>query len=214
MVDSRSVMLVCSSPGDGTDNVVSYRFDASNGSVTKSGNSPAENPYYLAVHPTGEYVYTVDRTAGGLVSAYRIDDSDATLTRLNRRPSGGAGPCYVFIDSYGNYVYVANYGGGTVSTFTVGSDGRLGVGTTLEFGGEGQKSASHPHSIAPGPTDDVVYAPDLGRDRIVTLFHRPDGALEPASIPDATLPAGTGPRHFERHPNGCLLYVVNEIDRR
>lgn len=212
MVDSRSVMLVCSSPGDGMDNVVSYRFDAADGSVTKSGRSPAETPYYLAVHPTGEYVFTVDRTAGGLVSAYRIDDSDATLTMLNRRSSGGAGPCYVSTDRCGNHVYVANYRGGTVSSFTVGSDGRLGVGTTLEFGAEGQKSASHPHSIAPGPTDDVVYAPDLGRDRIVTLFHRSDGALDSASIPDVTLPEGTGPRHFERHPSRRLLYVVNEIE--
>ena len=191
MVDSRSVMLVCSSPGDGTDNVVSYRFDAFDGSVMKSRISAAENPYYLSVHPTEEYVYTVDRTAGGLVSAYRIDDSDVTLTRLNRRPSGGAGPCYVFIDSYGHYVYVANYGGGTVSAFSVDSDGRLGVGTTLEFGAEGRKSASHPHSIAPGPTEGVVYAPDLGHDRIVSLFHRSDGALESARFPM---------RRFRREP--------------
>lgn len=212
MVDSRSVMLVCSSPGDGSGGVISYRFDAIDGSVTKSVISPAETPYYLSVHPTGRYVYTVDRTEGGLVSAYRIDDGDATLTRLDRRSSGGAGPCYVSIDRRGNYVYVANYGGGTVSAFPVGSDGRLGGGTTVEFEASGRKTASHPHSIAPGETDGIVYVPDLGRDRIVTLSHRPDGALEPASVPDATLPTGTGPRHFDRHPNGRFLYVVNEIN--
>ncbi|GKZ15228.1 lactonase family protein [Haladaptatus sp. T7] len=211
MVDSRSVMLVCSSPGDGSDGVISYRFDAADGSVTKSGRSPAENPYYLAVHPTGQYVFTVDRIAGGLVSAYRID-GDATLTRLNRRSSGGGAPCYVSTDSHGNYVYVANYGGGTVSAFPVGSECQMGGGTTVEFEASGRETASHPHSIAPGATDGIVYVPDLGRDRIVTLFHRPDGALESASVPDATLPAGTGPRHFDRHPNGRFLYVVNEID--
>lgn len=211
MENSQSEMFVCSSPGDGNDGIVSYRFDAIDGSLMKSGISAAENPYYLSVHPTKEYAYTVDRTASGLVSAYRIDDSGVTLTRLNRRPSGGAGPCYVSTDRCGRYVYVANYGGGTVSAFPVESDGRLGDGATVEFGANGRDTDSHPHSIAPGPTEGVVYAPDLGHDRVVSLFHRSDGTLESASIPDATLQERTGPRHFECHPNERLLYVVNEV---
>ncbi len=205
-------MLVCSSPGGGNSSVVSYRFDSATGTLTESATSPAENPYYLSVHPTGKYAYTVDRVSDGIVSAYRIDSSDTTLTRVNRQPSGGAGPCYVSVNHDGSYVFVANYGGGTVSALPVGDDGRLGRGTTIRFKGESESGDTHPHSAALGSVENIVYVPDLGRDRIVTFRLKRDGTLDSTVIPDVTVPSGTGPRHFDCHPNGQFVYVVNELN--
>jgi 6-phosphogluconolactonase (cycloisomerase 2 family) len=56
-----------------------------------------------------------------------------------------------------------------------------------------------------------VLAADLGLDRIlVWKFNASAGKLIPNDPPSVALPPGDGPRHFAFHPNGRLLYSLQE----
>ena len=172
---------------------------------------------FLAVHPDGETLYAVERVEGGRVSAYRIDSESGRLTRLNGRSSEGAGPCYVSVDATGRYAFVANYRGGTVATYPLADDGRLGpVADVVRHEGSGpdpeRQAVPHPLAIAPGPANRFCYVPDLGTDRVAV--YRPDesGALRPAAGGPATARPGAGPRHIAFHPTEPYCYVVDELE--
>jgi hypothetical protein len=65
------------------------------------------NPTFLALHPTGKYLYAVSEVsnhrgekAGG-VSAFSIDPKTSKLTLINQVSSHGTGPCHVSVDRTG-----------------------------------------------------------------------------------------------------------------
>ena len=88
------------------------------------------NPSFLAVHPTGKYLYTVNESSGpgkgGGVTAFALDARTGNLTRLNQESTVGDGPCHLVVDATGKNVLVANYGGGSVAVLPIGPDGKLG----------------------------------------------------------------------------------------
>src|SRR5262249_22281286 len=91
----------------------------------------AVNPSFLALPPTGRFLYAVGevgrfegKPTGG-VSAFAIG-KNGDLKLLNQQSSGGAGPCHLVVDKLGKNVLAANYGGGSVCVLPIGSDGRLG----------------------------------------------------------------------------------------
>ena len=63
------------------------------------------NPTYLALHPNGKFLYAVNEVSkfgelkAGSVSAFSIDPPTGQLTALNRKTSGGAGPCHLDVRS-------------------------------------------------------------------------------------------------------------------
>ena len=75
-----------------------------------------------------------------------------------------------------------------------------------------RQSAPHGHSGTFSPDGTFAYFCDLGLDRI---FGRrvvaESSALEPLTVPDASLKGGSGPRHFAFHPTLPVAYVINEI---
>ena len=143
------------------------------------------------------------------MAAYRIREG-GELTELNSRPTGGEGACYVAVEPEGRCVLVANFAGGTVASFPVRDDGRLGpAGSVVRHDG----TEPHPHATVPGPEGESVYVPDLGNDRVVgyrAAFER--ATLDPAGVPDTELPDGAGPRHLEFGPEGKYAFLVNELD--
>jgi len=70
---------------------------------------------------------------------------------------------------------------------------------------------AHSHMILPDPSGRFVLAADLGLDRIlVWKFDAVAGKLIPNDPPSVVVPPGDGPRHFAFHPNGRLLYSLQE----
>jgi 6-phosphogluconolactonase len=58
----------------------------------------------------------------------------------------------------------------------------------------------------------MVLAADLGLDKVLLYrFDARRGHLAPADPPHASLPPGSGPRHFAFAPGGRDLYVFNEL---
>jgi 6-phosphogluconolactonase len=63
------------------------------------------------------------------------------------------------------------------------------------------------------PDEKFLLVPDLGSDKVLIFsFDRKTGNLEPnPEQPYLKLEPGSGPRHLVFHPEGDLLYVVNEL---
>jgi 6-phosphogluconolactonase len=224
-------------PGDGSGNGKGiYRFEVD----TLSGELillklaiETPSPSWLSLHPSGKYLYAVNEIStfegnSGSVNAFAIDSETRELRFLNTVNSCGVGPAYVSVDATGKFAFVANYAGGSVATFPILLDGRLGSAsfTHKDTNSVGPKSASsappgnfaisghdapHPHMIQADPQNRFVLYTDLGQDRIyVHKFDRSNGQLVPATIPFVALPPGDGPRHFAFHPNGRWFYSIQE----
>lgn len=193
----------------------------------------ARNPSWLCLDPSQRYLYTVNEISdyegkNGSVSAYAVDPSNGDLRLLNTISSQGAGPAYVSVDASGKYVFVSNYGDGSIAVFPVLPGGSLGAPTYThrDEGHVGSQKATsappgsfaisghdgpHAHMIGADPGNRFVLQTDLGQDRIyIYNFDKNTGKLAPAASSFVSLPSGDGPRHFAFHPNGRWLYTIQE----
>lgn len=205
------------SPG-GSEGIYRLNLDLSTGALTSPELvARTANPSYLALHPNGRLLYAIDESNRGSVSAYAIEHGGA-LRVLNREAVPGAGPCYLSVDPSGHLVLVASYGHGYVSALPIAADGSLGtVQASLETHGTGpnrdRQDRSHMHWIVADPRHRMVYACDLGADRIRAYrFDRAMTEFVPAASGDGLLPGGAGPRHGAFGKSRRFLYVDNEMD--
>ena len=82
------------------------------------------------------------------------------LTLINEVSAKGTGTCHVALDSHGRALIVANYVGGSVASYRVGTDGRLGDPVSFyQYSGYGPNKArqdrSHAHSNTVSPDDQL-----------------------------------------------------------
>lgn len=204
--------------------IYSFRFDTTNGQLTPIGlAAPTQDPSFLTVAANEKYLYAVnelstfDGKSSGAVTSYSLDRKTGQLTQLNQVPSGGADPCYVSLDRTGKFLLVANYTGGSVATFPVAPDGRLGPASAfVQHTGSGpnkeRQEGPHAHYIEASSDNRFVFVVDLGLDEVVIYrFNSATGALTPSDPPYAKLPPGSGPRHLAFSPNRKFAYVLSEV---
>jgi len=206
--------------GPKSKGIYQMRLDPATGALSAPElAAEAPNPSFLAIHPSCKFLYSADEVWNGpaSVSAFSIAPNTGKLALLNKRPPGGAGPCYVSVDPSGRCVFAANYGSGSVAAWPVGDDGRLGEATaTIQHTGSGpdakRQQGPHAHCIDPDPAGKFALACDLGLDKV--LVYRLDaakGTLAPNDPPSASVAPGAGPRHLAFHPNGKYVYVISEM---
>jgi 6-phosphogluconolactonase len=181
------------------------------------------NPSFLAIHPSGKYVYAVnevsdfnDKKGTGGVSAFAIDSKTGDLTLLNQEPSMGEHPCHLITDKAGKYVLVANYAGGSACVLPIEADGKLGKPTGfVQHKGKSVNPArqekAHAHSINLDAANRHAFVADLGLDE-VRIYRFEKGKLTANDPPSVRMKPGAGPRHFALHPSGKFAYVINELD--
>ena len=179
------------------------------------------NPSFLAVHPNQRFLYAINELEvyegrpNGSAEAYAIDPHDGKLTLLNRQPLSlsGTNPAHVVVSPDGRYLAVSIYSGGAYNLLPIGADGKLGdVSGIFKDTGAGprpEQEAPHAHMMLFDPAGKHVIGTDLGTDRI-NVFAIEGGKLAPRDR--AQLKPGSGPRHLALHPQGKLLYVINELD--
>ncbi len=193
----------------------------------------ARNTSWLSLDPSGQHLYAVNEVAdfeghSGAVSAYTVDRTNGNLKLLNIVSSQGAGPAHLSVDASGKFVFVANYGGGTIAVLPILPTGALGpatdvhkdtgsLGPGIPTSAPGGFSFSghdkpHAHMIHADPGNRFVLQSDLGQDRIYVYRLDPAaGKLSPVSDASfVTVPPGDGPRHFTFHRNGRWLYSLQE----
>jgi 6-phosphogluconolactonase len=76
----------------------------------------------------------------------------------------------------------------------------------------GRQSGPHAHSIFTSPDNAFALSADLGLDRLFVYRVNPAaGTLTANNPPYAEVTPGGGPRHFDFHPNGKFVYVIQEM---
>ncbi|MVM33359.1 beta-propeller fold lactonase family protein [Spirosoma sp. HMF4905] len=218
---AKEIMYIGTYSLRGSEGIYVFEFDRKTGTMQPIQSvSNAKSPSFLAIHPSGKYLYSVNegaaKTEGG-VSAYTIDRATGKLTFLNGQSSLGAGPCHVSVDQTGKTAFVSNYGGGSLAVLPIKADGTLGEATdSVQDEGTGpntqRQEKAHVHSATLAPDNRFVYVADLGIDKLnIYDIDVKASKIKPASTPYATVKPGSGPRHFTFHPNGKYAYLVEEM---
>lgn len=195
-------LFVFTGSGNGTIGV--FSFDTRDGGLTSlrtlnGGNGTS----FLATDLEHGRLYAVNE-GSSQVAAFAFNVDDAGLQFINRVGSGGAGPAHLSVDGTGAVVFVANYGGGSVSVLPVIADGGLGAATqTLASGGQA-------HEIFADPTNRFVYVPCKAADHLAQ-YALDAGTLTPLSPATMTTATGAGPRHLALHPTLPRAYLINEL---
>ncbi len=183
------------------------------------------SPEFIALHPDGRALYALTQVRTpegrntGAVAAFSLDPATARLTPLNTEGSGRGQFCHIAVDATGRMVMAASYGDPYVASFPIGADGRVGkVASVITHEGplgprRDRQEKPHAHSVTLSPDNRLVFAADLGVDRVFAYALNPsDGTLTPHETPFVTVPPGAGPRHTKFSPDGRHFYVLNELD--
>ncbi len=205
----------------GSKGIYVSTFNAQTGKVTPVSSTESSNPSFLAIAANGEHVYAVNENGkddnGGGVSAYRFNKATGILTLLNTQLSGGDYPCFAEVDKTGRWLFVGNYGSGTLTLFPITADGSLGTAKlTIKHQGSGpdtsRQASPHVHSTNLTPDNKWLLVGDLGIDKIMIYsFNAETGDLKPADSPSAESLAGSGPRHIAFAPSAPYLYLIEEL---
>jgi 6-phosphogluconolactonase len=203
------------------------RFNAATGELGEAElATEAVNPSFLTISPNHKFLYAVSEDPLSLgppldhssyINAFAIDPKTGKLHLLNTVPAGGTSTCYISIDKTGRFIFVANFGSGSVSVIHVNEDGSLGeltafiqdVGRSVD---PSIQTEPHPHCIGVSPDNRYVFVSDLGLDQILIFhFDAEKGTLTPANAPYVTVYPGGGPRHFTINPAGRFFYQLSEM---
>ena len=203
------------------EGITQLRFDDVTGALRVEGVAArSESPSFVALSADGRFVYSVGEP-GGVVTAYAVEPASGGLRELNRLPVGDderQGPCHLCLVPGAQLLVTANYVGGSVSTFSVATDGRLGARTGyIRHAGSGpnpqRQQAPHAHGAVVSPDGRHVLVNDLGTDRVyVYAVDRERQTLKPEPAGEGVLAAGAGPRHGAFDPAGRVFHCLNELD--
>jgi 6-phosphogluconolactonase (cycloisomerase 2 family) len=209
---------------EGSKGIYVYRFNSLSGKSDSVSMVELTNPSYLTLSPDEKFVYAVgeNEKESSAVYALSFNKKHGQLSIIDTRLTLAESPCYITIHSNGKDLHTANYGGGSITSFQVDSEGLLGSATWVtQFNGNGPDSVrqqgSHVHSVRYSPDGLYLFATDLGTDKMYrfTVQNTPfDGqpVIQQSSKREFIMPPGTGPRHFDFHPNGGkYLYVLGEL---
>ena len=212
-------------PKEPSQGVYVFRMDPATGSLTLAGTGdPGPNPSFLAVHPSGRYVYTVNEVdnfggqRSGGVTAFAFDSQTGALTRLNQESAHGTVSCHISVAPAGQFALAANYGSGDTLVIPIRADGTLGPAAqivdhvSLVPGAVPDTSRAHSANLAPDGR--FVLVADLGLDRVmIYAFDADTGhlSLNP-NQPWLETAKGAGPRHLDFHPSGRYVYLINELN--
>jgi 6-phosphogluconolactonase len=199
-------------------------FNRSSGEMTLVQTiSTKKNSNFLAVHPSGKFLFSVNHQGldqmpdWGSISSYAIDQLTGKLSLINEQPSYGKGPCHIGVYPTGSWIFVSNYADGIFSILPITKEGKIGsssqrmqlVGSSVD---PERQTSPHPHSAIPTSDGSFLYVPDLGTDKVMIYkFDNRNGTVVPAKQPWVEITGGAGPRHFVIHPNSELAFLAEEI---
>jgi 6-phosphogluconolactonase len=222
MLPAQNLPAQCLIIGTYTNNNASkgiyvYDFNAANGEAREISSAKAGNPSYQAVDKNGNFIYSVNESDEGKISAFKYDRSARTLLLVNQQSNNGSAPCYVSIDKTGKWLFAGNYSSGNLTVHPIASDGSIGViQQVVQHSGsgpnKGRQESAHVHCTYVSPDNRFLYVPDLGIDKVMIYpFNAQTGRLDTVQSNAITIPAGGGPRHIVFTKNGKFGYIVEEL---
>ena len=207
---------------NGSEGIYRFGIDLATGKLHSNGLAAlSENPSYLALTRDGKYLLAVRETQDennqkmGYIELFNVDES-GNLSSVNKVSSGGAHPCHVTVNEDGA-VLASNYTGGNVALMRIEPTGELSeVRSSDQHTGKGpvaeRQEKPHVHSALFEPAGKRIFVADLGIDQIkVYNIDQNLFTLKPNKYHEIKMAPGSGPRHMVIHPDGKLLFVVNEL---
>ena len=196
--------------------IYGYRFNAETGELTQIGlAAEAENPTFLVLGPRERFVYAVNEVREGTVSSFSFDKKSMKMQEISKVSSKGGGPTHIAVDHTGRCVFAANYGGGSVASFQVNSNGHLSEAVSFfQYSADEEKHERKPHAhrVTVSPDNRFLLVNDLGLDVIHVYRLDPSTAkLTPHDPPLWRAKTGYGPRALQFHTKGRVAYCVNEL---
>ncbi|PPL14553.1 lactonase family protein [Microterricola pindariensis] len=176
---------------------------------------PADSPSYLARHPRLDVVYAACEQIAE-VRAFTVRDGGQVLEPLGESWGAGSLVCHVAVDPHGRWLVASSYGDGVVHLYTLDESGAI---TASVEGPAAIDRAAAAAGTPPRPSrahaalalpDGRIATTDLGHDllRIWSVVEA-NGGLALTVEQELALPAGSGPRLLDLHPNGCI-YIITE----
>jgi 6-phosphogluconolactonase len=224
LASSKPLVFVSAFASGEKGGIHAFGFDSEKGTLEPLKRSTgAQNPFFIAVSPDKKFLYSIDAEKFGApddeyVAAFAIEDRSGSLRLLNRQSAKGTASCFLDVDPTGKSVLVANYSSGAVAALPVKPDGALGEAASFfQHSGSGgdpaRQKGPNAHCFVVSPDGKHALACDLGIDKVmIYALEAKTAKLSPnPSQASATLAPGSGPRHLSFHPNGRLVYVINEL---
>lgn len=209
-------------PGEG---ILSFAFNSSDGSLVPTGKlAKQDSPTWLEIHAnrrflvaTHELSHHTGVPAGvGFVTSYKIQP-DGGLQKVCTSSTGGQGNTCATFDRTGRFLLVTRYWEGGISVLPFDPDTGMidEVSACPDHTGSGsdpiRQTGPHPHGIHGDPRTNMVYAMDLGTDKVHQyVLDIETGRLAPQG--EVKLAAGSGPRGISFHPSLRVAYVNCELN--
>ena len=182
---------------------------------------PVRNPSFICVDEGRKKIYAVNEmkeylgeAGGGLTElSYR---EDLTLSQEGTWNAGGKDPCHIALSPNGQFLAIANFASGSVTTFPLNSKGSvIGDGRVIiqHEGGSihpVRQQGPHAHSCIFAEEQDLLYVPDLGLDRVVAYDYA-GSTISENLAQSVSVPAGSGPRYGEFSTDGRFFYLIDEL---
>ena len=193
-----------------TRDVTAFRLNEENGTLAPIGTFPVPGPikpcfsFPLAVSPDKRVLFAVLRNEPWSVRSFAIDPASGHLDYLGFGPLAD-NTCYISTDKTGRYLLSASYQGSKIAVNPIGPDGIVGepqqiIDTELKS-----------HSILVDAANRFALSACLGGDIFYQWrFDANTGRLTPNEPPFVSVKKHSGPRHFIFHPNGRIVYLLNE----
>jgi 6-phosphogluconolactonase len=206
----------CYTGGSNARGISVFHYDQVTNEMTLVGIvAPVTSPSFVVLDASRRFLYSGNESGSGSSSAFSINPQTGALKFLNSVGTGGQ-PAHVMVHPGGKYLLTANYTGGTVAVLPIQADGSLGTTPQIiaHFGNlgpnAGRQEAPHPHMVLPDSTGKYVLVNDLGLDATI-IYSFDAGAGKLTEVNRIAAAAGSGPRHLAWHPNGRIVYSINEL---
>lgn len=172
-------------------------------SYLSDGNTSSGNPRWLAVVPSGKYLY-VSNSNINRITLFSISATTGALSFVASYVTGNY-PYKSAVSPDGKYLYVANVNGASVSAFSIDSaNGALNLVGTYATG-------TTPTCVAIDPLQRYAYVTN-GLSNTITAYAIGDtGALAPinTSVADSSVGTGLYPNSVAVDMTGTFLVVAN-----
>jgi 6-phosphogluconolactonase len=157
----------------GLDEVLSYKFDSSKGTLTPNDPpfakvAPGSGPRHFALHPNGKFAYVVSEIKG-TVTVFSANLSKGTLDSVQTIPtlpkdySGPIEDAEIRVHPSGKFVYASNRGdANSIAVYSV--DPAKGTLTLVEITPTQGKT---PRNFEIDPTGRLLFAENAGSNHVV-----------------------------------------------
>lgn len=194
-----------------------FELDTRNGAASPVSEINSSDPSFLTISTDKKFVYSVNESDTGSISAFAFNKKKGGLRPLNSAGSQGAAPCYISLDRSNKWLFSGNYSSGSLSVHAINADGSIGsLQQVIQHEGSGpdksRQESPHVHCTYISQDNRFLYVPDLGLDRVMIYpFDAGTGRLDTTHSFYAAIAPGKGPRHITFSDNGLFAYLIEEM---